>query len=75
MAFSEQVKDEAYIRADGKCECTRKVCGHNRRCNSSLVKGWHAHHITSQAAGGEDTLANCEALCVSCHQNTGSYGG
>ena len=76
MAFSQQVKDDAYRRANGRCECTRAMCGHPYgRCNVDLRVGWHAHHRVSQAAGGADTLTNCEALCVPCHQNTRSYGG
>jgi 5-methylcytosine-specific restriction endonuclease McrA len=74
MAFPKSVTDAAYRRAGGKCECTRSSCGHTGRCNKTLNK-WHAHHITSVAAGGADTLSNCEALCVDCHENTRSYGG
>ena len=75
MAFSQQVKDDAWRRAGGKCECTRSTCRHHTgRCNAALNK-WHAHHKVSQNAGGADTLNNCEALCVQCHENTRSYGG
>lgn len=75
MAFSQDVKEQAYRRAGGKCECRRTVCGHSGRCNKSLAGGWHAHHKLSQAAGGSDGLENCEALCIPCHKNTGSFGG
>ena len=75
MPFSDHVKNAAYRRAGGTCQCRRSICGHRGRCNKSLANGWHAHHVTSVAAGGADTLANCEALCVACHQNTRSYGG
>ena len=64
MAFSDSVKNAAFRRAGGRCECRRRVCGHAGRCSKSLANGWHAHHITSQAAAGADTLSNCEALCV-----------
>jgi len=75
MAFSQQVKDDAWNRAGGKCECTRKNCPeHTGRCNAKLDK-WHAHHITAEAAGGPDTLSNCEALCVPCHELTQTFGG
>ena len=75
MAFSQDVKDQAWHRANGKCECTRKTCPkHTGRCNASLNK-WHAHHITAVSAGGGDGLSNCEALCVPCHENTSTYGG
>jgi hypothetical protein len=75
MAFSQDVKDKAYRRAGGKCECDMKVCkSHTGRCNKSLANGWHAHHKHSVAGGGDDTLSNCQAMCVSCHENTRSYG-
>jgi 5-methylcytosine-specific restriction endonuclease McrA len=74
MAFPQDVKDRAYRRAGGKCECARTVCGHKGRCNASLADGWHAHHVTSQDAGGSDGIENCEALCIPCHKKTASYG-
>ena len=54
MAFSQGVKEQAYRRAGGKCECRRTVCGHSGRCNKSLAGGWHAHHRLSEDAGGSD---------------------
>jgi len=74
MAFSEETKNQAWRRAGGKCECTLKTCSHHTgRCNSSLSK-WHAHHKVAVASGGDDTLSNCGALCVRCHENTRTYG-
>lgn len=75
MAFPKETKNEAYFRAKGKCECKRADCGHKGRCDKGLASGWHAHHVTSEKAGGSDGLSNCEALCIPCHQNTQSYGG
>lgn len=74
MAFSQDVKDRAYLRAGGKCKCRRSSHGRSGRCNASLAREWHAHHIASQAAGGSDGVENCEALCIPCHENTRSYG-
>jgi hypothetical protein len=74
MAFSQQTKDAAYRRAGGRCECTRSSHSHWGRCNADLSRGWHAHHKTAQAAGGSDDLGNCEALCITCHEGTGTYG-
>ena len=75
MAFSQETKDAAYRRAGGKCECTRKCPSHSgRRCNAVLDR-WHAHHRTAEAARGDDSLSNCEALCVPCHKNTQTFGG
>ena len=73
MAFSENVKREAFIRAGGHCEC----------CNKELVwqnheegerGAWEAHHKISVAAGGQDTLSNCKILCLDCHKKTRTYG-
>lgn len=65
MAFSEETKAKAYANAGGKCET----------CSTSLKnKTWHAHHKTSIASGGSDALSNCKVLCVSCHENTRTYG-
>ena len=76
MAFSQETKDKAYERAGGKCECTMVVCTHHTgRCNAMLRGAWHAHHRTSVASGGDDGLGNCLAMCVTCHRNTGTYGG
>jgi 5-methylcytosine-specific restriction protein A len=77
MAFSEETKVAAFRRAGGQCECRRLSCTKHAtvRCTSKLVAGrWHAHHVTAVAAGGPDTLSNCEALCIPCHEGTPSYG-
>lgn len=74
MAFTQAIKDQAYRRAGGRCECTMRHCGHSGRCNKSLANGWEAHHAHSVAAGGHDGLSNCVAMCVSCHRNTHTYG-
>ncbi len=75
MPFPQSVRDAAYKRAGGKCECARKTCSHHTgRCNATLYGKWEAHHITADSSGGPDTLSNCEALCEKCHKNTGSFG-
>jgi HNH endonuclease len=75
MAFSQTTKEAAYRRAGGRCECTMRTCSHHTgRCNATLRGGWHAHHKTSVAAGGDDDLGNCLAMCVTCHRNTATYG-
>ena len=83
MAFSQTVINEAWARAGGKCECTRQNCPEHStpRCgkvldpaNQRVGMKWHAHHLTAQAAGGSDSLSNCQILCVECHEQTQSYG-
>lgn len=85
MAFPQSIVDAAWKRAGGKCECTRSTHGHGGRCSKTLSYNnrgkdgawgaWEAHHIVSVAAGGKDTLSNCEILCLDCHKKTGTYGG
>ena len=77
--FSQSVKDQAFARSGGRCECHREHTGkdaphHGGRCPKTFTKygTWHAHHISKD---GPDTLSNCEALCIPCHQLTQSYGG
>src|SRR6266571_6485832 len=73
MAFSQETKDAAFRRAGGQCECSRISCTVQRtlRCTTRLTPGgWHAHHKTAVASGGDDSLSNCEALCIPCHQQT-----
>ena len=85
-AFPEEELKKALANAGGRCECrgTNPDClrKHNRvRCpESGFTLGnqgtrWHAHHKTSQAAGGKDIASNCEILCISCHKATRTYGG
>jgi hypothetical protein len=42
------------------------------------LKPWIDNELresTTPNAGGSDGLENCEALCLTCHKKTGSYGG
>jgi 5-methylcytosine-specific restriction endonuclease McrA len=77
MAFSQETKQAAFIRAGGQCECRRLLCTEHTtvRCTTKLTAGhWHAHHKTAVASGGSDALSNCEALCIPCHEQTPTYG-
>lgn len=78
MAFSDSVKQQALLRASGRCECARKEHNHFGflgRCGATLTAGaYEFNHRVSQLAGGSDSLANCEVLCISCHRATRSYG-
>lgn len=73
MEFSKEVRDGAYERADGQCECARSACGHIGRCWRLLGDGWGVHPKVPQSQGGAATLDNCEALCATCLRNTRSY--
>jgi 5-methylcytosine-specific restriction protein A len=57
--FSNWVRAQAALRANGKCEC----------CTCRLLTGgYHYDHIIPDAMGGEPTVDNCAVLCRSCHQ-------
>lgn len=84
--FPEEELKKALANAGERCECRRTnpdcLKRHDRvRCSvSGLTLGnhgtkWHAHHKTSQAAGGKDIASNCEILCIPCHKATRTYGG
>jgi 5-methylcytosine-specific restriction endonuclease McrA len=77
MAFPDSVKDAAFKRSGGRCECGRTSHPkHPRgRCPTAIsTQSVDYHHVRSRKAGGPDTLANCEALCRKCHKLTKSYG-
>ena len=44
------------------------------RIGAFSYPGFQFHHVVSQVAGGSDSLANSEFVCISCHQNTRSFG-
>ncbi len=82
MAFSEIVKDQAFTRSERRCECQLQHNGlnaphHGGICPNTFTRHggqWHAHHKVSILTGGPDTLSNCLALCIPCHELTKTYG-
>ncbi|WP_366525819.1 HNH endonuclease [Ferrimicrobium sp.] len=83
--FSEKVKDEAFRRSGGRCECLRAQCDHGARCQARLKRSSdHSqpdaataaqfHHRRSAKSGGSGIVDNCEVLCKPCHKRTRSYG-
>ena len=77
MAFPENVVEQAWKRAGGKCECKRWPHKHNPvRCGKELVYAnrgregqgrWETHHVSPKFG---DTLYNCEILCADCYKQT-----
>lgn len=37
MGFSPNIKYRAFLRAGGRCECTRENCGHQSRCTKTCA--------------------------------------
>lgn len=59
--FSKQVRRDAFMRAQGKCE--------NSHCGAHLsVNKFHYDHDLPDYLGGEPILSNCVVLCVICHR-------
>jgi hypothetical protein len=68
------LREAAFKRAGGQCQCAMKTCSHHtngRRCPANLRGEWELHRID---AGGSYTLSNVLAMCQTCHRNTPTYG-
>ena len=74
MAFPESVKNRAFARSGGRCECKRRhlrddsdAPHRDGRCTKTLKRRgeWHANHIKSD---GPPVFSNCEVLCVPCYK-------
>jgi 5-methylcytosine-specific restriction endonuclease McrA len=73
MPFHPKTKALVLLRSGNRCECTRLGHDHIGRCPRVLTNA-QFHHRTAQRLVVDDSLSNCEALCTSCHRQTGSYG-
>jgi hypothetical protein len=75
LVFSDNVIEQAWKRASGKCECKRWAHIHHPvRCGKELVfdsRGkegqgrWEAHRVSPKYG---DILYNCEILCADCYK-------
>nr|DAE48844.1 MAG TPA: HNHc [Caudoviricetes sp.] len=67
--FTKEIKRAALRRSLGKCEAVGEMYGFKpgQRCNAPLSVGVQYDHIIADSIGGEPTLDNCAAVCVSCH--------
>lgn len=67
--FTKEIKRAALRRSLGKCEAVGEMYGFKpgQRCNAPLSMGVQYDHIIADSIGGEPTLDNCAAVCVSCH--------
>ncbi len=71
MPFPDSVKAAALARSGGRCECLRKEHkGHpTGRCATEITSANSEYRYkTAEQSGGNDSLFNCEALCVSCYE-------
>jgi len=78
MAFSEATLKEAWEKAGGQCECSRRThrhfytpCGRSLKWakrGEDIEGGWAAREIDSFAG---DTASNCLIICMECYQAIG----
>jgi hypothetical protein len=73
MGFTKGVKDEAFQRAGGRCECTHAGHGHFGRCEATVTR--HSAQFASRQVKAEEpkyTATFCEVLCVFCARQLAS---
>lgn len=68
--FSKSTKREALKRAKGHCEAVGVWYGleYGQRCNMPLGKGVEFDHIILDANSHDNSLENCAAVCIHCHE-------
>jgi hypothetical protein len=77
MPFSDEVIQQAWHIAGGRCQCRCSSHAHRGLCDKQLCVqdhgreapvGWEAHHFVPEAQGGGDSLFNCRVYCWRCHK-------
>ncbi|MBM2826752.1 MAG: hypothetical protein HW403_816 [Dehalococcoidia bacterium] len=76
MPFSDDVKQSAFQRSSGRCECGSTHTGtsdplhRGGRCPSTFnpSAGWDVRPKVAELAGGKSTVDNAEVLCLTCTQ-------
>ena len=77
MPISEPMKEQAFIRSGGRCECSGQHPGateapHNGgRCPVTFRRhgrAWEARHSLAEQLDGLSTLSNCEINCLACYR-------
>jgi 5-methylcytosine-specific restriction enzyme A len=68
--FSKATKRAALERSDGGCEATGIFYGlsDGSKCFNRLSRGVEFDHILACSNGGDNSLANCLAICPICHR-------
>ena len=68
--FSKQTRRDALDRSLGFCEASGAFYGlpANKRCNMPLHKGVEFDHVILEANSHDNSLSNCAAVCIPCHE-------
>lgn len=68
--FSRATKRAALARSGHKCEASGPRYGfeEGQRCNCSLSIGIIYDHDVPDQLGGDNSLGNCRAICVTCNK-------
>lgn len=65
--FTKPTMRDAYERSEGLCEGIQPS---GERCCANLKhKPHHFDHVIPAAIGGDNSLTNCQVLCVPCHHD------
>jgi hypothetical protein len=72
--FPDSVVKEAFIRADGECECIDDNHDHSGKCNNLMIYnmrgmdfpgGWETCQISSEKPLD---AGNCRIVCIGCYK-------
>lgn len=67
MAFAESVKDRAFARSNGRCECRNTAHGHGSRCTHTVTRYNAAfRQVLTVRSDSDGSLVGCEVLCQTC---------
>lgn len=68
--FTKPTKRESLKRAQGQCEASGAMYGlePDTRCTASLGHGIEFDHIIMDANSKDNSLENCAAVCIPCHE-------
>jgi hypothetical protein len=73
MEFPDSVKDAAFRRSGGQCECMNTSHSHTGRCKTTITRNSAQYRgVPVNPRAGAETLVNCEVLCVTCHKESAS---
>ena len=73
MGQQDRIRDAAYKRSGGQCECARAGHGHFGRCASTITRQ-SAQFKLKERADREPIPSDLEVLCVFCFRQSAAQG-